>query len=65
MMAILTGTTCDKRFVARCWFSKSPVHFKLYPSGKRTEAFTFSCASATAVPISRPRTENFTAQKRA
>ena len=59
------GTTCARRFEARCWFSKSPVHFKEYPAGKWTEAFTFFCASATAVPISRPLTENLTAQKRA
>ena len=65
IMAMLIGTTCARRFEARCWFSKSPVHFKEYPAGKWTEAFTFFCASATAVPISRPLTENLTAQKRA
>ena len=65
MIAILMGTTCAKRFVARCWFSKSPVHFSEYPAGRCTDAFTFFCASATAVPMSRPLTENFTAQKRA
>lgn len=29
IIAILTGTTCANRFVARCWFSKSPVHFNV------------------------------------
>jgi len=64
IIAILTGTTWAKRLDARCWFSKSPVHFKEYPSGRWIAAFTFFCASATAVPMSRPRTENLTAQKR-
>lgn len=56
--------TWAKRLDARCWFSKSPVHFKEYPSGRWIAAFTFFCASATVVPMSRPRTENLTAQKR-
>ena len=61
MSSRLTGTTCARRFVALCWFSKSPAQTISFPLSSCTASSTFFCASAMVLPISLPLTENFTA----
>src|ERR1039457_5562312 len=58
----LIGTICCSLLVALCWFSKSPCHTIEYPDFNLTLFSILSWASFMALPISLPRTENFTAE---